>query len=73
LVPEIYNAISLLGGLCSVAVVISFPGLIYYQLSKKTDWKLIVITFFSIFLTLCGWASVVVSILDTFGVIKLNA
>ena len=64
--PQIVDVISLLGGLCSVAIVITFPGLMYYKLSglKMSDWRLLVVVIFTIVLSLAGWIAGVISFLN---------
>ena len=67
--------IALLGGFCSTAVVITFPGLMYYKLSGKkiSDYWLFTVMFFTIFLTLMGWASGIVALLNMINVIDLKS
>ena len=67
--PQIVDVISLLGGLCSVAIVITFPGMMYYKLSglKMSDCKLLTVVIFTLLLTLAGWAAGVISFLNLIG------
>jgi len=66
--------ISLLGGLCSIAIVITFPGLMYYKLSglKKSDWKVFTVITFTILLTIAGWIAAVISFLNLIHVIDTS-
>jgi len=72
--PEVISLISIMGGICCVSIVITFPGMVFVKLigEKGTNWKVWVGINITSLLTLVGYTAATLSILSIFGIVDLD-